>query len=128
MKVWIESDACKSRAHCIACREDQGFRDSLRQHFLVPEDFDTKCPFAREGKYPSTREVAQNAIAAVRRAAVSVLQGKSPLANKAQAKMRLSVCKTCEQYDPEKGRCFVCGCFVNAKTKVTVESCPEGKW
>ncbi len=42
---WTESDRCKNRKHCWPCRNDQAWRDNLKEHYQVPEDFDTVCPF-----------------------------------------------------------------------------------
>lgn len=52
---------------------------------------------------------------------------------------RLSICKTCINYDPDAAKCKVCGCFLEAKAgmkininpktgKTEVTHCPEGKW
>jgi hypothetical protein len=39
---------------------------------------------------------------------------------------RRTVCEECDQWD--HGRCRECGCFTYAKTKLTNERCPLGKW
>jgi hypothetical protein len=44
MKNFTDTLACQSRVHCYACRNGSGFRDSIRQHFAVPDDFDQRCP------------------------------------------------------------------------------------
>lgn len=45
---------------------------------------------------------------------------------------RLSKCRECitdgEWTVSEIGRCKLCGCFVNQKTKYKDESCPKGEW
>ena len=42
-------------------------------------------------------------------------------------KMRLSICSTCQYLNKIK-QCTRCGCFVNLKTSLTTEICPENKW
>jgi hypothetical protein len=42
--AFTESEPCRTRAHCRACRTDQEFRDGLKRAFSLPDDFDTVCP------------------------------------------------------------------------------------
>ena len=55
------------------------------------------------------------------------------------AEWRMSVCKTCEQFEPDGAKCRVCGCYLDIKTKCSVSRspkrpfgeithCPLGKW
>lgn len=46
MQKLIETDHCKTRLHCKACREDSQFRNSFKVCFEVPADFDQRCPLA----------------------------------------------------------------------------------
>jgi hypothetical protein len=39
---------------------------------------------------------------------------------------RRQVCEGCEEWD--HGRCRNCGCYTWAKTRLTKEACPLGKW
>ena len=46
-----------------------------------------------------------------------------------------AICKACEKYEPESGRCKVCGCKITtpgiailSKAKLATENCPKGKW
>jgi hypothetical protein len=43
------------------------------------------------------------------------------------AKKRFESCKDCV-FLKENNQCTKCGCFMNAKVKVTSASCPIGKW
>lgn len=60
-------------------------------------------------------------------------QGFSFVSDEVQ-QQRLSVCKgdesrpPCPFYTEENNTCKKCGCFVEAKTKLASEACPEGKW
>jgi len=45
------------------------------------------------------------------------------------------ICKQCEKYETESGRCKVCGCKITtpgiailSKAKLATEVCPKGKW
>jgi hypothetical protein len=39
---------------------------------------------------------------------------------------RRSACESCDRWD--HGRCMECGCYTYAKTRLTHERCPLGKW
>lgn len=41
---------------------------------------------------------------------------------------RISICKTCDRYKESKQECLECGCFVPAKAKIILDSCPLDKW
>lgn len=43
------------------------------------------------------------------------------------AKKRLKICEGCEFYKITK-QCEKCGCFMPAKTKLSISECPIGKW
>jgi len=39
---------------------------------------------------------------------------------------RRTVCESCERW--QHGKCLECGCYTWAKTRLTNERCPLGKW
>lgn len=41
---------------------------------------------------------------------------------------RLTICKSCNNFDNEKWVCKKCGCYLDKKAKMNTENCPEGKW
>lgn len=41
---------------------------------------------------------------------------------------RLETCKNCDKFDKSQDRCRECGCFVPAKAKFVLDSCPLNKW
>ena len=41
---------------------------------------------------------------------------------------RMSVCKTCAEYNSMVKTCKQCGCFMPAKATFAVSSCPLNKW
>lgn len=43
-------------------------------------------------------------------------------------KERMMTCKGCDKYDELENRCKECGCFLPAKAKIILDSCPLGKW
>lgn len=53
-------------------------------------------------------------------------------ASPGQIEERLSICRSCEWWNPEgfrgTGRCRKCGCSTWAKIRMTSSACPIGKW
>ena len=43
-------------------------------------------------------------------------------------KIRHEICKSCEMWIKKKDICAECGCFIPAKARVVLESCPLDKW
>jgi hypothetical protein len=41
---------------------------------------------------------------------------------------RINICKGCEKYNDLESRCKECGCFIPAKAKIIIDSCPLNKW
>ena len=41
---------------------------------------------------------------------------------------RISICKSCDKYKKSKQECLECGCFIPAKAKIILDSCPLNKW
>lgn len=41
---------------------------------------------------------------------------------------RIDLCKACDKYDPEEHRCRECGCFLEQKARIILDSCPLSKW
>lgn len=77
---------------------------------------------------PSAAKVAGNAAKAAGRAIGAFLTGKPVLVETDVRNARLTVCHSCDRFDPKKNRCSECGCYVNGKTKLATERCPLGKW
>jgi hypothetical protein len=82
-----------------------------------------------ESSYPSLPEQASNlanfSFNVVRSAIIS---NDSPFASDEIQSERWRICKSCEYYDPRQFRCRHCGCFLEAKIKFTIDSCPLQKW
>lgn len=43
-------------------------------------------------------------------------------------KERVTICRSCEKFDELENRCVECGCYVPAKAKMILDSCPLEKW
>ena len=43
-------------------------------------------------------------------------------------KERTEICKSCDRYNHAHQTCKECGCFIPAKSKVILDSCPLDKW
>jgi hypothetical protein len=43
-------------------------------------------------------------------------------------KERMNICKGCEKYNEFENMCKECGCYVPAKAKIIMDSCPLDKW
>ena len=43
-------------------------------------------------------------------------------------KERLSICKTCDKFKELQNECAECGCYLPAKARIVLDSCPLGKW
>lgn len=60
--------------------------------------------------------------------------------NKELTESRLATCGGCPNFDPEKKKCKVCGCFMEVKSellkhrnpkalgRIELTHCPDGKW
>lgn len=55
-------------------------------------------------------------------------RGKNLFANDKLYDDRLNVCKSCDKYDSEQKRCTECGCFIETKARIILDSCPLNKW
>lgn len=43
-------------------------------------------------------------------------------------KKRYSICKQCDQFNPQNKKCKMCGCYMNIKVKLIYSECPLKKW
>ena len=48
--------------------------------------------------------------------------------NTIQEEDRVNACKKCDQYSSKIKVCLQCGCFIPAKVKLTMATCPLDKW
>lgn len=55
-------------------------------------------------------------------------QGKPVFCSQKVIDKRMSICKSCPDYVASTSQCRKCGCFMSAKTRLKVSSCPVNKW
>tara|TARA_B100001778_G_C17994461_1_gene365044 strand:+ start:125 stop:445 length:321 start_codon:yes stop_codon:yes gene_type:complete len=41
---------------------------------------------------------------------------------------RIKICKSCNQFKELQNECAACGCYLPAKAKIVIDSCPLEKW
>lgn len=132
---FFETEQCKERKVCQACRMDPVFQKQTVEKFEVNSagpGFD--CPFGvtaenfKDQEYPSLVEQAKNAATAAGRAAKAALTGKEVLVSDDEHDRRLAVCHDCEIYDKKRKRCKKCGCYTSKKVWLSTEKCPLNKW
>lgn len=54
--------------------------------------------------------------------------GKSVVVSEEIYKERISTCRSCPKYMEVENECAECGCYLPAKAKIILDSCPLGKW
>ena len=59
---------------------------------------------------------------------VDLLRLKSQTIHKEKAEARYVICITCPFFQKMTKQCLKCGCFMAAKTKLDLATCPIGKW
>ncbi len=66
---------------------------------------------------------------AARAAAGFVADGFRVVSEEEQER-RMAICRGCEHFDPEHGRCRLCGCVAALKTRIASQHCPDDppKW
>jgi hypothetical protein len=57
-----------------------------------------------------------------------ILNPSTEWASSEVAEERYSICKACPELIKLTNQCKKCGCFMIAKTKIQVATCPLGKW
>lgn len=74
------------------------------------------------------RDTISNFLAAIGRVLRQILR-REPFAVPPDVQdTRLSFCNRCEFLVPDSRQCVKCTCFVDIKTLLSTESCPERKW
>jgi len=48
--------------------------------------------------------------------------------NRKQGKIKLDICKQCENFNMSTRFCGICHCFMPAKTRIPGMKCPIDKW
>lgn len=81
-------------------------------------------PVIDEKEYPSLAQMAGS----FAKEATKFLSKGMPVVTKEEFNRRMGICEACEKFNAESRRCFVCGCFMDAKAKMATTKCKIGKW
>jgi len=57
-----------------------------------------------------------------------IAKGKSIFVEAIIQSNRMATCNACSEFIKSTSQCKKCGCFMSAKTRLKVSSCPIGKW
>ena len=57
-----------------------------------------------------------------------LLNPSTEFASEIVQEKRYSICKACPEFIGLTTQCRKCGCFMKLKTKISLSSCPLGKW
>jgi hypothetical protein len=58
-------------------------------------------------------------------AAVRFVASGGALVDRAEQERRLGICRECEHFDAQPGRCRICGCVARWKARIETEHCPD---
>ena len=73
-------------------------------------------------------KAVKTAIKAVKRVIVAAATGSKVFVGPEIAAKRLEACHRCPHFKPKTRQCGLCLCFVDAKSKLSTESCPDHRW
>lgn len=80
--------------------------------------------------YPSLFEQGKNlskfALDLVRH--IKSTDGKDLMAGDDLFQERMNICIACDRYDQGPNRCKECGCYLDVKARLILDSCPLKKW
>jgi len=85
---------------------------------------------SEEKKYPSLFDQAKN-LAGFSWEVMKYIhehQGEVLFVTEDVYKERISMCRGCDKYDEMENKCIECGCYIPAKARVVLDSCPLEKW
>lgn len=85
---------------------------------------------SNEKQYPSLGQQAKN-LAGFSWELVKYIhesKGGALMVSDEHYQKRTSICKSCPKFDDSEKRCMECGCFIPAKAKIILDSCPLNKW
>jgi hypothetical protein len=83
-----------------------------------------------ESEYPSLGDQGKNLAKFTFEVLKEAFKGgtESLFVNEEIQRKRLDICRACNYFDPDQGRCRHCGCFLAYKVRFSLESCPLEKW
>lgn len=78
--------------------------------------------------YPSLPEQGKNLAKFTFQVLQKALNGGPLIVSETVYQKRMSICRKCEYFDKSAIRCKHCGCFLQQKARVALDSCPIQKW
>ena len=75
-----------------------------------------------------SRYTIPNALAAIARFALALFSRQPALADSDVALSRLERCEACRHYAVRERQCRLCTCYVDVKTLLASEKCPDKRW
>lgn len=78
--------------------------------------------------YPSIPEQGKNLAKFTYQVLKKAMSGDNLLVSEKVYQQRMSICRKCEYFDKSQLRCKHCGCFLQQKARVALDSCPIHKW
>lgn len=109
--------ACKAYPYIWA-----KMRTDRETWFGIHEELNGRAQISKP--YPSLAAQAGNAAAAVGRTIAAAMTGQAITVDVAEQDRRLGICRACPEFDQADGRCRVCGCYANLKTRLATSHCP----
>ena len=85
----------------------------------------TVHPYGVAGQFPTLATQARNLAQSVAQVAQSAIQGGDVLATSEEVERRLGICRKCDKFVHESGRCVLCGCFMHLKARAKALTCPD---
>jgi hypothetical protein len=73
-------------------------------------------------------KAVKTALKAVRKVVVAAATGSKVFVGPEIAAKRVDTCHRCPHFKPKTRQCGLCLCFVDAKSKLATESCPDHRW
>lgn len=78
--------------------------------------------------YPSLPEQGKNLAKFTFQVLQKALNGGPLIVSETVYQKRMSICRKCEYFDKISMRCKHCGCFLQQKARVALDSCPINRW
>lgn len=79
-------------------------------------------------EFPSLPEQGKNLAKFTFQVLQKALNGDKLLVSETVYQQRMSICRKCEYFDRPTMRCKHCGCFLQHKARVALDSCPIDLW
>lgn len=125
-------DHCPVSGTCIVERNghrrycdlaDAGYGDRIKE-------LSAEADLAAPTESPPILDQVGNVVSALGRVGGQLLTGATLTVSQEEYDRRLTICRSCPEYQPCGPRCRKCGCFLQVKARLESESgqCPLKKW